>query len=152
MRLHGNAKTAPDAIVLRSESPKETTMNTHLVGCRMPAIARRATLRRLPLAASLAIAVLASACTGGAPAPPVAVATYDIGEFLDTTSYRGAAFSPDNSSLLVSSDETGIFNAFTLAVDGSGADQLTNSNTDSIFAVGYFPDDERILYGADQGG
>ncbi len=126
-------------------------MNPHRIDGRTPAT-ERTTLVRVPIVVSLAIGMLVSACAAEVPTPPMEVATYDIGAFLDTTNYRGASFSPDNSSLLVSTDQTGIFNAFTLAVDGSGGDQLTSSSTDSVFALGYFPDDERILYGADQGG
>jgi dipeptidyl aminopeptidase/acylaminoacyl peptidase len=77
---------------------------------------------------------------------------YSIQEFLGTVSYSGASFSPDNSKLLVSSDASGIFNAYALAVGGGAAQQLTFSTTDSIFAVGYFPHDERFLYTSDQGG
>lgn len=77
---------------------------------------------------------------------------YTIDEFLETTSYGGASFAPDNSRILVSSNETGIFNAFAIPVDGSEPTQLTNSTTNSIFTLGYFPEDERFLYRSDQGG
>jgi len=80
------------------------------------------------------------------------VPQYSIEEFLETTSYGGASFAPDNSKILVSSNETGIYNAYAIPVDGSEPTQLTNSTTNSIFALGYFPEDERFLYRSDQGG
>ena len=80
------------------------------------------------------------------------VAHYTIDDFLDTTNFRGASFSPDESKILVSSDETGIYNAFALPVNGSQRVPLTESTDDAIFALSYFPEDERFLYQSDQGG
>jgi dipeptidyl aminopeptidase/acylaminoacyl peptidase len=54
-------------------------------------------------------------------------------------------------SVLVSNDET-IFNAWEIPVDGSSPRQLTNSTTNSVFAISYLPSDNRILYRSDQGG
>ena len=80
------------------------------------------------------------------------VKQYTIEQFLETTNYRGASFSPDNLKLLVSSDATGVFNAYAISVDGGTPVQLTESTTDTISTIGYFPNDERFLYTADQGG
>lgn len=77
---------------------------------------------------------------------------YSLEDFYKNTSMVGGSFSPDASKLLISSNETGIFNAVALPVDGSDPVPLTNSTTESVFAISYFPDDERILYSADQGG
>src|SRR3546814_456717 len=80
---------------------------------------------------------------------------YDAEAFFTTTSYSlpgGYAWSPDDSKLLVSSDETGIFNAYALAAGDGAAEPLTTSTTDSTFAVSWFPNDARMLYSADQGG
>ncbi len=82
---------------------------------------------------------------------------YSAQAFFDTTSFTatspaGHAFSPDGSKILLTSDETGIFNAF--AVDATTGDrsQLTNSTTSATFGVSFFPNDERVLYTADGGG
>jgi dipeptidyl aminopeptidase/acylaminoacyl peptidase len=77
---------------------------------------------------------------------------YPIEEFLETVNYGGMSFSPDNSKVLVHSNETGIFNLYALATDGSGREQLTSSTTDTIFSAGYFPNDERALFLSDDGG
>ncbi len=95
---------------------------------------------------------LATVATGPVVNGQHDVEQYTIEQFLKTTSYRGAAFSPNNSKLLVSDDSTGVFNAYSIDVKTDQATQLTNSTTDSIFSVSYFPADERFLYTADQGG
>lgn len=102
----------------------------------------------------LAAALLLSACqvlespVGG----DASVATYSIEDFLDTTSFRGASFSSDRQRILVSSNETGVFNVYALATDGSGSEALTHSTTDALHAETFFPADDRFLYSADQGG
>ncbi len=52
----------------------------------------------------------------------------------------------------MSSDETGVYNAFAIPVDDGDAIQLTASTTDGIFVRSYFPEDERFIYLADVGG
>jgi dipeptidyl aminopeptidase/acylaminoacyl peptidase len=97
------------------------------------------------ITAGLAIAFSASA--QGAEVP-----RYTIEQFLDTTNFSGASFSPDGTKLLVTSNANGIYNAYAYPVDGGEPTALTASEDDSVFGVSYFPDDERILYTADQGG
>jgi len=80
------------------------------------------------------------------------VTTYTIAQFYENTSIYGGSFSPDENKLLVTSNETGIYNVYALPVDGSPMQQITNSTEESVFAISYFPDDERILYSADKGG
>ncbi len=80
------------------------------------------------------------------------VAEYSIEEFLETTNYFGGTFSPDKSKVLVSSDHSGIYNAYSFPVDGSDPTALTESDTDSILVRSYFPTDERFVYSSDQGG
>lgn len=83
---------------------------------------------------------------------PREVPQYTIEQFLETTSVFGGSFSPDESKLLVSSNESGIFNAYAIPVDGGEALQLTDSEDDAVFVGGYFPADERFLYLQDEGG
>lgn len=100
--------------------------------------------------ACLPVALLLLA--GCAPEPPRAIPRYSISDFLGTVNYRGASFSPDRGKLLVSSDSSGIYNAYALPVAGGEPVALSHSTTDSIFALSYFPGDERFLYASDQGG
>ena len=86
------------------------------------------------------------------PATPV----YSAETFYQTTSYSlassaGHAFSADGSSILLSSDETGVFNAVAMGLDGTQT-PLTASETNAHFALSYFPNDDRILVTADSGG
>ena len=77
---------------------------------------------------------------------------YSIEQFMKTISIGGSSFSFDEKSILFSSNQTGIFNAFVLPVTGGKPSQLTFSKGDSIFALSFFPHDDRILYQSDRGG
>ena len=97
--------------------------------------------------------------TDGGPlnADSVDVPRYSARAFYETTSYglvssRAKAFSLDGSSLLISSDATGVFNAWALPLDGGSARPLTNSDDNAIFAISWFPSDDRVLYTYDEGG
>lgn len=80
------------------------------------------------------------------------VPQYSIEQFMNTTRIFGSAFSPDESKILFSSDETGIYNAYTVPVSGGEPTQLTHSTDDAVLAISFFPHDERILYRGDKGG
>jgi dipeptidyl aminopeptidase/acylaminoacyl peptidase len=80
------------------------------------------------------------------------VPRHDAEAFYTTTSYAGAAFAHDGKTLLVTSDRSGIFNAYSIAIDSGELTQLTQSSTDAIFTVDWFPKDGRFLYTSDQGG
>jgi len=80
------------------------------------------------------------------------VAKYSIEQFYKNLEIYGGSFSFDESKLLVTSNKTGIFNLFEIPVDGSELKQLTNSEKESLFAISYFPEDDRMLYSANKGG
>ena len=77
---------------------------------------------------------------------------YTIEDFMDTVRIGGSSFSADESSILVSSDETGIPNAYSIDIRTGERQVLTRSTNDSTFAVDYFPKDNRVLFTRDQGG
>ncbi|WP_163999657.1 prolyl oligopeptidase family serine peptidase [Pyxidicoccus caerfyrddinensis] len=114
------------------------------------------------LAAAALVPTLALAAPQTPPAAPakapVAKPTarpskqYTVEQFMKTTNVRGASFSPDEKRVLFSSNQTGIYNVFSVPVAGGKPTQLTRSTTESTWAVGYFPKDERILFERDQGG
>jgi dipeptidyl aminopeptidase/acylaminoacyl peptidase len=79
-------------------------------------------------------------------------ATYAVADFYRSTRFAGASWSPDRRRILVSSNQTGIWNAYAVPVTGGTPQPLTASTTNSIFSNSYFPRDERILYASDQGG
>ena len=81
-----------------------------------------------------------------------AVKQYTIEQFMNTVSIMGSSFSADEKTILFSSNQTGIYNAFTVPVEGGKPTQITNSADNAIFAVSFFPHDNRILYSSDKGG
>ena len=80
------------------------------------------------------------------------VKQYSAADFFKTTSIFGSSINHDATAVLVSSDESGVFNAYSYPVDGSRPTALTKSTTDTIYGVSWFPKDNRVLYTADQGG
>ena len=79
-------------------------------------------------------------------------AAYSVEDFYKNAEYFGASWSPDRRKLLVSSNKSGIWNAYAIPAAGGDAQPLTQSTTNSNFALAYFPTDDRILYSSDQGG
>jgi dipeptidyl aminopeptidase/acylaminoacyl peptidase len=109
---------------------------------------------RLP---ALVLAVLVTSTAVSTQGPPDAAGSrppkqYTIEQFLNTTSLSGASFSPDESRILFSSNKSGIWNGYTMPVSGGPWTQITNSTTDSTYAVSFFPHDDRILLTHDRGG
>jgi dipeptidyl aminopeptidase/acylaminoacyl peptidase len=96
-----------------------------------------------------ASATTAPATAADADAP---VKQYSIEQFLSTTNWRGASFSPDGQTLLASSDQSGVFNAYAVPAAGGAPVELTDSKLNAIQALGYFPDGKRFLYSSDRGG
>jgi Tol biopolymer transport system component len=77
---------------------------------------------------------------------------YTVDDFYENVRFSGASWSPDNQKILVSSNLSGIWNAYAVPAEGGVPQPLTHSTTNSIFALSYFPADERILYSSDEGG
>jgi dipeptidyl aminopeptidase/acylaminoacyl peptidase len=101
----------------------------------------------------------AAAAAGAAPdaGRPRQVPTYAAETFFMTTSYSavssgGYAFTASGDRVLVSSDESGVFNVRAFDVSTGKSKALTDSDSNAIFAVSYFPRDDRLLYTFDQGG
>lgn len=82
----------------------------------------------------------------------VEIPSYSIEQFYKNTNVSGGSFSSDGSKLLVSSNETGIYNLFEIPIDGSTAKQLTSSEKESFFGLAYFPNSDKVLLSYDQGG
>jgi len=77
---------------------------------------------------------------------------YTVAQFMDIVQINGGSFSPDDSKLLISSKETGIFNAVEIDIKTGQQTALTKSGDNAIFGYSYFPKDNRVLYGGDKGG
>ena len=121
-------------------------------------------LKKPGLAIAALLTVLLAACgktddpaTAVATEEAVAPQTYSAEEFFMTTAYgiaggSGYAFSPDNTSLLIASDESGVFNAYSINTESGESQKLTDSTDNAIFPLTWFPGDSRILYTYDSGG
>src|SRR6218665_2508459 len=91
---------------------------------------------------------------GAAHAQPV---RYNARQFFETTAYgmaspAGIAFSRDGRTLLIHSDRSGVFNVYALPIAGGDPVQISQSTTNATFAATYFPNDDRVIFTADQGG
>jgi dipeptidyl aminopeptidase/acylaminoacyl peptidase len=122
--------------------------------------------------ASLIVLCALSACARGgdsaATTPPAAAPAaesatteslprYSASTFFETTSFRMPAsgpyaFSAVSNDLLLSSDETGVYNAWRIDPDSGERSALTQSMGAPIMAISWFPKDERFLYTQDGGG
>ena len=121
-------------------------------------------MRSIQLVSLLAL-VAGSPALAAPPAPPVAQSqtsaeappTYTAAQFYETTSITmipssGRAYAPDGGSILIGSDQTGVFNAYVLPLTGGDPTPLTASTTSSIFPISYIPGSGRILFSQDGGG
>jgi dipeptidyl aminopeptidase/acylaminoacyl peptidase len=107
----------------------------------------------------LAAATTPLACsTGERPDQPSAADSvftptqYSVADFYDNTAYFGGSFSPSGDRILVTSNLSGVYNAYAIPAAGGEPQPLTHSTDNAIFAISYFPADDRILYSSDQGG
>jgi len=91
-------------------------------------------------------------CTIQKPGKGREVPAYSIEAFYKNVKVRGGSFSADESKLLVTSNKSGIFNAYKLPLDGTAMEPLTHSGEESMYGISYFPEDDRILISSDQGG
>lgn len=84
--------------------------------------------------------------------PIKTVQQYSIEQIMDNEQVSGGHFAPDNSKLLISSNRSGIYNMYTIPVNGGAYTPITQSDTVSVYAISFFPNDERILYRMDDNG
>jgi dipeptidyl aminopeptidase/acylaminoacyl peptidase len=106
---------------------------------------------------ALAFALLLLGCVvaAAAPAGPATARVpkqYTIEQFYATIGLRDASFSSDEKRILFSSNQTGVYNVYSVPVTGGTPANLTSSTTDTTYALSYFPSDDRVLYTRDQGG
>src|SRR5215203_4583524 len=115
-----------------------------------------AQMKEIPMKrASVLILMLLMAAASAAAQPKKqtqAVKEYTIEQFMNTVRIGGSSFSADEKSILFHNNKTGIFNVYSVPVNGGAAAQLTNSTKESTFAVSYLPNDTRFLYRYDRGG
>lgn len=90
------------------------------------------------------------ACTSGDQAREVK--SYTIQQFMGNVNQFGGRFSADETKLLISSDVTGVYNAYSMPAEGGEMTALTQSDSTSVYASSFFPKDDRIIYQSDGNG
>ena len=80
------------------------------------------------------------------------VKQYTIEQFENTTKLIGSSFSFDEKNILFTSDESGVYNVYYLSIETNEVTQLTASDSNSIYSLSYFPNDDRFLFDSDKGG
>jgi Tol biopolymer transport system component len=80
------------------------------------------------------------------------VAQYTIDQFLSNANIYSRAFSFDESELLVGSNVTGIYNANMINLESGEIRPITESTDRSVWANTLFPNDNRMLFSADNDG
>jgi dipeptidyl aminopeptidase/acylaminoacyl peptidase len=116
-------------------------------------------MTRLKRSSLVALTLAALACSSGGERREAASADsvftprqYSVADLYRNTSYFGASFSPRADRILVTSNASGVYNAYSMPTAGGEPEPLTSSTDDAIFAVSWFPADDRILYSSDRGG
>jgi Tol biopolymer transport system component len=71
---------------------------------------------------------------------------------MQTTKVLGGVFSPDDESVVFTSNATGVFNVYSISLRDGEQKQLTHSTTHNVYGLSYFPDGERILVSRERGG
>ncbi len=100
----------------------------------------------------LSLLVLLFSCKEETKVAQKEIKQYSIEQFMDNEAVSGGSFSADNSNVLVSSNRSGIFNVYTIPTKGGDLNPITQSDSTSIFAEAYFPNDNRMLLSADGNG
>lgn len=110
-------------------------------------------MNKLLAASMLAVAVsCGSPSSEKAPAPPKEITEYSIEQFYKNESVTGGSFSNDETRLILSSNESGIFNVYEIEIESGKKTQITFSDKESFFAIDEVPNSTNILYSADKGG
>ncbi|HET9744305.1 MAG TPA: S9 family peptidase [Chitinophagaceae bacterium] len=99
--------------------------------------------------------VLVSACNNTASekeAVSKEVKQYTIEQFYKSSEVFGGVISGDDKKMLVTSNESGIYNVYEIDIASGQKQAITNSDKESIFANSYVPGTTNIIYSSDKGG
>ena len=64
---------------------------------------------------------------------------YTIEQFMNSTQIFGSDFSADEKSVLITSKESGVLNAYSINIETGEQTQLTHSSENAIIARSFFP-------------
>ena len=83
---------------------------------------------------------------------PKQVAQYTIEQFYKSSEAFGGSFNSDDTKLLFTSNESGIYNSWEADIVTGKSIAKTNSTKESFFSLGYVPGTSHFLYSSDKGG
>ena len=83
---------------------------------------------------------------------PEPLSQYSIEQFMDVENAFANGFSPDNKTVLMTSNRSGIYNMYTVPAGGGELKPITQSDSASVYGISYFPEDNRILFRMDGNG
>ena len=83
---------------------------------------------------------------------PKPLSQYSIEQFMDVENAFANGFSPDNKTVLMTSNRSGIYNMYTVPAGGGELKPITQSDSASVYGISYFPEDDRILFRMDGNG
>lgn len=109
-------------------------------------------MKRIILSAGVAMALVSCKQEPKTPAVADTLKSYTIEQMMDNENVGGGSFSPDKSKLLFSSNRSGIYNMYTVSATGGEFIPVTASDSSSVFAISYFPADQRKLFRMDNNG
>ena len=106
---------------------------------------------------SISFLVFLSACNNNNTAgenedAPKEVKQYTIEQFYKSSEVFGGDISDDDKKMLVTSNESGIYNIYEIDIASGQKQAITKSDKESIFANSYVPGTTNIIYNADKGG
>lgn len=116
----------------------------------------RKTNSSLFIAITVCLSVVSVSMSATGPSPDgkqeQATGRYSLEQFMKTVSVGGGFLDKNENRLLISSNETGVFNVFSIDIESCEKTQLTNFTSGAANALAYFPNDDRILYSFDKNG
>ncbi|MDQ0160078.1 S9 family peptidase [Alkalibacillus salilacus] len=77
---------------------------------------------------------------------------YTVDQFMSSETIVTVSVNDDNQTILYASDQSGVFNAHTVYVDGTNQTQVTHSIDESIFPITYLPNSYDFIFQQDHGG
>ena len=77
---------------------------------------------------------------------PRNVKQYTINQFYKSSEVWGGNISDDDKKMLVTSNQSGIYNAYAIDIAGGAQQALTKSTKESIFAASFVPGTTNIIY------
>jgi len=87
-----------------------------------------------------------------AQAAPKEIEKYTIDQFYKNINIRGGAFNNDETKILISSNESGIYNVYEINIETDETKQITFSEKESFYINDEVPGTTDLIYSADKGG